>query len=301
MVGANFVEVRSATGCPSAEAIAAQLHPMLPSGWLPGPTGDLASVEVVESRAEGVVGLRLHLLRPDGSVGGDRRLVLQGGCEERADAIATIIAAWETDFLSAAPLGPTVAQPANPTLTAFRSEPSAEPGAEPSAARLELALGASLGVAVVGGVAATAGLEATAGRPTSRWQFRLAGATETARQRKLDLGEVGWKHTTIAAGLVLRTLGARWHFSVDAGPVLGWATLAGHGYAQDKTQSVFEYGLAAGVRVQREMGRFAVWLDWRTNLWPKRQQAMLTGSTARENLSKFDMMASLGVSVLHLR
>jgi hypothetical protein len=297
MVGANFVEVRSATGCPSAEAVAARLHPMLPSGWLPGPTGDLASVEVLEARADGAVGLRLQLLRPDGSMAGDRRLVLQGSCEERADAIATVIAAWETDFAPAAPPGPTVAEPSRPTLTAHTSEPSAEP----SAAGLELALGASVGAAVVGGVAATAGLEAIAGRPTSRWQFRLAGATETARQRNLDLGEVSWKHTTIAAGLVLRSPGARWHFSVDTGPSLGWATLAGHGYAQDKTQSVFEYGLAAGLRVERELGRFAVWLEWRTNFWPKRQQAMLTGSTAREDLSRFDMMASLGVSVLHLR
>jgi hypothetical protein len=290
LVDANLVDIRSSTHCPSGEEIAARLRPMLPSGWSVGPSGDLVLVEVVEPGEDGVTGFHLQLLRPEGSMGGDRRLLLEGGCPEMADAIATVIAAWETDFVAAAPRqGPVPVAPAPPTQVAQRPAPPP--------AGLGFSLGASVGAVVVDGVAATAGLEASAGRQASRWRLRVAGTAQTNRRKTLDVGEVRWNHTTIAAGLVLRSLGPSWHYSIDAGPAAGWVTLAGHGYAPDRTESVFEYGLAGGLRAERALGRFAVWLDLRTTLWAESQQAVLTGSSNRGNLPRIDIWASLGVSV----
>lgn len=306
LAGAGFVEVRSDTDCPSAEEVTARLRPMLPAGWVPGPDGDVASI-AASFRADGVTELRVQLLHPDGSVGGDRQLVLRGSCAEMADAIATVIAAWETNFLPALPPSAEPTATVQPMVkveatTKAPPAPNTEPTvnavrAEPGQARIGASLGAAVGVAVVGGIATTAGLEADAGRRASRWRLRLAAATQTDRRQALDEGEVSWKHTTIAAGLVLRSLGPNWRVSVDGGPILGWATLGGHGYDANRTQSVFEYGLGAGLRVERAWGRFSLWLEWRTNIWSESQQAVLTGSISRQTLSRVDGMASLGASV----
>jgi hypothetical protein len=85
---------------------------------------------------------------------------------------------------------------------------------------------------------------------------------------------------------VLRSLGQSWRFSADAGPLLGWATLGGHGYDENRKQSVFEYGVGSGLRIERGLGRFAVWLEWRTTAWTRSQRAELTGSTLRETLCR---------------
>lgn len=296
VVGAGLVEVRSDTDCPSADEVSSRLRPMLPAGWVTGRDGDVASVTDVGSHADEVATLRVRLLRPDGSLAGDRQLVLRGGCAEMADAVATVIAAWETNLLPAVPPSVETVAPLPPKVP----EPAVHAaGLEPGQTRIGAALGACVGAAVSDGVAVTAGLEAVVGRAASRWQLRLAAATQTDRRQTLDQGEVSWKHTTIAAGLVLRSLGPHWRVSIDGGPVLGWATLAGHGYDTDRTKSVFEYGVGAGLRVARAWGRFSVWLEWRTHLWSESQQAVLAGSSSRQTLSRVDGVASLGASLGH--
>jgi hypothetical protein len=306
IVAANLVEVRSGTNCPSTEEIVAKLSPMLPNGSLPGPPGDMAFVEVVESRADGVAELHLQLLRSDNSVVVDRRLRLQASCAEMAEAIATFIATWETNPQLVTPL-PIPPQPAAslPTVPPGQGESPVTKltldvsGADQSKiGRLTVSLGASAGIAMIGGMAATGSLEAIGGRVASRWQLRVSAAFETTRQQMLDIGTVSWRHTTATAGIMLRSLGPAWRFSVDAGPVFGWATLSGDGYTEDNTQSVFEYGAGTGLRIERTIGRLSLWLDWRTDFWPMSQQAVLTGPTSRAKLSNFDMMASLGVSMM---
>jgi len=298
MLGVSFVEVRAATDCPAGDEIASHLRPMLPSGWSMGPAGDVASVELAEPQADGSVGIHLRLVRPDGSSGGERSLVLQGGCAEMAEAVATIIATWETDFALATP--PVAARSVPAVVAPARPAPVSQ-GRSDIPAGWDFSLGATVGAAMIGGVAATVGAEVAAGRVTSLWRLRIAASTQTARQLTFGQGEVSWKHTTIALGLVLRTAGPRWRFSVDAGPVLGWATLGGQGYDENRTASPFEYGLGGALRVERAVGRFAIWVEWRTNVWPRSQEAMLTGSSASVTLSGFDMMANLGGSFTYVR
>lgn len=312
LVGASFVEVRSNTNCPSAEEVTARLGPMLPEGWRPGPLGDVATVDFVEGRPDAVAMLRLRLFRADGSVGGDRRLLLQGGCDEMADAVATVIAAWETDFVSApSPVeGPAPAAAPAPEPSAAAPEPAvpaliaaSPPGGQGvgAPARVGLALGASLGVALVGDVAATAGLEVAGGGEASFWQLRLSATFQTARQMDLGPGSVSWRHTALAAGIRLRSLGPRWRLSADAGPLLGWATLDGQGYAENRGQSALEYGVGAGLRAERVWGRFALWLEARTTVWSERQTAMLTGSSQSAALPIADMMFNIGGSATYFR
>jgi hypothetical protein len=97
-------------------------------------------------------------------------------------------------------------------------------------------------------------------------------------------------------------LGSYWQFSTDVALLLGGLTAVGRGFSSDARETVFEYGLGAGLRGQRSLGGWALWIEARANLWPAPERAALTGaldSTAQP--LKFDVLASLGISLLALR
>jgi hypothetical protein len=272
VAAAGTVEVRSGTDCPSSQQISTKLRPLLSSGKSLGPGGDVASVESVAADADGVAGFHLRLLRPDGTVVGDRRLDAQGDCEKKAEVIATVIAAWEIEL-----------------------DPIEPPP------RFGVTLGASAGAALIGGISATGNVEMLLGPVRSWWWWRLAGMAERARERSLAGGTVSWQHTTMAGSVMLRSRGPSWRLAVDAGPILGWASLAGHGndYWQGGRKDVLEYGGSGGFRLERLWSRVGLWLEWRTNVWTDNQQAILEGADpeAHATLSRFDMMVSLGGSM----
>jgi hypothetical protein len=297
VMAAGFVDVRSGVDCPSTDEISSSLRPLLPGGTVPGPGGDVASIVSAEARADGVAGLRLQLLRPDGTVAGERRFAAEGDCETMAEEIATVIAAWEVDPQTSVVLEESgegaASHVAEPIVAGSRPEP---PG--PS---FGIALGASVGAALIGGVSATGSVEAIAGPVTSWWQLRLAGMAETARERSLEGSKVSWQHTTASAGVMVRSRGPSWRFAVDAGPVLGWVTLAGRGSSTwaGLQNRVFEYGGGGALRIERTLGRVSLWLEWRTSVWTNGQQATVVLTDSDQpfaTLSRFDMMVSLGGS-----
>jgi hypothetical protein len=275
----NPVELRSDALCPSDEELAARLRLLVPSQ--PVRERHIAFLDRIETEAQNLFTFHLRLVRLDGSVVGDRQLVLQGECEDMADAVASVIATWE--FTSSA-----YANAEAPDLKQ-KSAPISRHG-------VEVLLGVSAGLALVAGLAPTAGLEAMLGKSASRWRVRLAVSGETARDQKLEGGQVSWQHTSASLGVMLRTLGDQWHFSLDAGPTVGLVSLAGHGYAEDRHARHFEYGAGAGVRIERDGGRFALWLECRSELWAERQEAVLAGASSGSSLSALDVMVRLGAS-----
>jgi hypothetical protein len=288
---AAAVEVRSTTDCPSAQAVTERLIPLLPPSTGPTNAGDVAQIQVVEVRADGTADLSLRLLRADASEIGNRRVSLQGSCTEMAEAVATILATWKTD-------------PRPEGLPDLETMPIMEEEAPPASmgpslpASFEYLLGAGVGAAMVGGIAATGNLEIQAGRPTSHWQLRLAVAGQTSRQLDLAPGSVDWQHSNAALCLAWRLLDPRWLISLDAGPLAGWATLAGHGYAPSRQKRGFEYGGTTGARFGRKIGRWAFWAEARLAMWVQGYRAQLTGSSAARDLPMVDATASLGASVL---
>jgi hypothetical protein len=151
---------------------------------------------------------------------------------------------------------------------------------------------------MVGGIAATGNLEVLAGRPTSHWQLRLSVAAETSRQSDLaPPGQVDWQHTNAALGLAWRLLNPRWLLSLDAGPLAGWVTLSGQGFAPGRQKRSFEYGGTSGFRLGRKIGRWSVWAEARVAVWGQGHRATLTGSTAVRDLPLVDTTASLGFSM----
>ena len=293
---AQGVDVRSATSCPSSEAIVAKLAPLLSGG---AEAEDVAWVEVVTPRPDGRAALRLRLVRSDASVIAERRLVVQGGCDEMADTIATVLAAWETPPETEPAAGPaSIEHGAQPAVMAEAVAPTGAGG-------FQGWLGAGGGAVLLGGIAATGSIELLSGRVGSHGQARAAVIAQTGRQRNLDRGEVTWRRTHASLGLGWQSIetssGSFWQASADAGLLLGWLTASGSGFAPNDRQDVFEYGVGAGLRGKRRMGTWAVWLEFRTNVWARQQHAVLSGSRSDAALPRLDLFANLGVSRLILR
>jgi hypothetical protein len=289
LVSGNGIEVRSATDCPSSEAILARLRPLLPGG---SDVDDVAWVEVAPPKRDDGSALHVRLVRSDASVVADRRLAWQGGCDEMADTVATVLATWE------APQTPArieVASPESPPLEATK------------APRTEVWLGAGGGAGFLGGIAGTGMIELLMGRTGSHVQGRAAGMGHTRRQRSLEPGEVVWRRTYASLGLGWQTLGAPsgsfWQASADAGLLLGWLTASGSGFAPNQRSDAFEYGAGLGLRGLRKMGAWALWLECRTSIWARGQRAVLSSSPSSPTaeLPRFDVLVTIGVGRLVLR
>ena len=290
-LAAGVVEVRSTTNCPSTEEVAKHLQPLLPRGLAAGPQGHLATIDVVEARPDGAMGMHLRLLRADASAIGDRHLFLLGSCQEMAEAIAGVIAAWETEPLSGPPARVTQASRDDDTAVSV-------PATAPRRVTIQVQGGVGVEAGFVGGMAAVGNAELQIGRADSRWQLRLGMMAERARQLDLDTGQVVWQHTMAEAGLLVRSLGSAWVWSLDAGPTAGWATHQGIGYAPDRQQRSLEYGVMSGGRVGRRFGRWTVWAEGRADLWLRGQRVLITGSAATAELPRADVRVGVGTSVL---
>jgi hypothetical protein len=276
LAAAHAVDVRSSTPCPSSEDVTERLRPLLPEIPTDDLPPDLATVDVADAAT-----LRLRLVRPNGSELGDRRVMVQGDCAETAATVAAVIAAWETE-------------PPPPPATVAVAAPRAP--ARPAASPWRVLAGAGGGVAMVGGAAAVGKLEVVAGKALSRLQARVGFAAETARTLELSTGSVAWAHTTFEATVAIRTLAPIWSLSLDAGPALGWATLTGRNFSQNRTQHSFEYGAVAGLRLARGLGRWSVWVEGRAYGWARGQRASLAGETSHADLPWVDATASVGLS-----
>jgi hypothetical protein len=160
LLAASAVDVRSDVDCPGAADVDRHLQPLLPRA-----TADTSSnassdrhVATIEAVAQptGHTALRLQLLRSDASVIGDRAMPLAGDCQSMAEAVAVVIAAWETEGPSA------LSAPENIRRAASAPLPATPPS------RLHASVGVGAGTGLVGGLAVVGRVEAQLGPGDSR-------------------------------------------------------------------------------------------------------------------------------------
>jgi hypothetical protein len=286
LMAGNGIEVRSATDCPSSDAILAKLRPLLSAV----DKDDIAWVDAATPSPTGEPEVSVRLVRSDASVVADRRLLVQGTCDEMADTVATVLAAWET---------PQVSQPLPMVEVAVpTAAPSQSQVARPR--RLGLRLGAGGGAGFVGGAAATGSLELRA-----RWSqlpvyARGAATGQSSREDSLDSGSVVWRRTFLSLGLGWERKPVPtpyWQASIDAAVSLSWLTASGQGFTPDRRQDAFELGASGALRAERIFGSWSLWLEGRACLWPNQQRAVLSNPVSSSTpLPRLDLMATVGVS-----
>jgi hypothetical protein len=286
LMASQGLEVRSGTDCPSSATISGKLAPLLAGQ---AEEGDVAWIDVAAPEPNQPAALRVRLVRAGANVIADRRLPVQGGCEEMADTVATVLAAWES--------------PPTPRLVINTEQPGVEPARPVDHARMWL--GASGGAGLLGGIAGVGSVELQLEHTGSHLLGRMAMTGQTTRQIGLDRGEVVWRRSHGALGLGWQTRrpnpGSYWQVSTDVDVLLGWLTASGRGFLPNSQKTVFEYGFGASLRGQRNFAGWALWLEARANLWPAPEQATLAGANSTAQLPKLDVLLSFGVSLLTLR
>jgi hypothetical protein len=303
LLAAAEVEVRSSTHCPSAEDVFAHLAPLLPTPEGKANTGpDLANLQLTAMAPDGTSEIRIELISKDGVRIGERRVVGRGSCSDKAEAVAAVLAAWETDpspAMATAETSPTKAEVSAPVT------PNAPRDQAEQASRLNVTLAVGGGVALVGGVAGAAKTSIAAGLSDSHWQLQIDALVESNRRIELDAGYVDWHHATVGLALGWRALSSRIVFATDLGAVAGWASLEGNDFDQNRTRTAFEYGIAAGARAGRAWGRWQLWMELRPRLWLRGQQAVLTAPPANQpataDVPVWDVLVCAGASVVLLR
>src|SRR5512141_1194576 len=81
------MDVRSSTDCPSGPSIMAKLAPLLVGH---GEDGDVAWIDLAAPEPNQPPALRMRLVRAETNVVADRRLPVQGTCDDMADTVATV-------------------------------------------------------------------------------------------------------------------------------------------------------------------------------------------------------------------
>jgi len=273
------VAVEGTLDCPSAARVSDELEQIIP-GVARAAVDDRA---IVVSDA----GVLLVLLRAaDGSVLGERQVVVEGTCEEQARAVAVILGAWITDihpeYRSALPL-PSVSEGAPaateaPAATAT-GEPSAAPapqGAPPirrpliersrlvrrdqalpgtAARRWSIAAGVGVEIADAGAVAAgsLSGSYAPNRSGFGGTAFVLAAAPA---ERAVGAGRASAFRWPLGLGALARVQGREACLDVSAGPTLGWLHVEGDEFASNRAADDVVAGAFGRVRLGARWSSF---------------------------------------------
>lgn len=307
------LQVRGTTDCPKLDDVRARLSEMVTF------SDELRLEErALVERRDSIV--RVALESADGRVIGERELAVDAPCEELAQVVAVVLAAWLGDAhpelvarlppALTAPSGPQSATedatPAVPTSSKLPPRAPAPKASEPLPAsenvprkERRLASAAALGASVgrFGAVpSAQVGL-AWIG-PDSGFGLGLSLGVSGAREQVLGGGVVRWSRWPLSVGLLLRSATERAALEVQAGPAVAWLRLAGEGFAETASYQDLSYGGFAALRVGWRATALEPFIAVSSYLWLRRATAFVSGDAPRElNLPIAEMWVLAGVAV----
>jgi hypothetical protein len=261
-------------------AILARLTPLLPASGLP-PT-DRAELQPSPEAGH----LRLTLTNADGVLIGQRDLASSGACDDLAQMVAVFVASWESDP------GPGISSPPTVTFLAAQAPKPATVGKP-----WEVEVGAGAGLSAISGLAGSGRFEMGIAAGPSPWQARMAVMAQTERETAMLGGKVAWRHSLATLGVAWRMPDQARLLSVDLGPTLGFASLAGQGFLANERSRSIEYGVEAGLRLGWRWRWLAVFADARSDLWLRQQRASLDGRQATATLEPWDLTLGIGALV----
>lgn len=283
------LHVQSGASCPAAVEVERQLAPLLGEGVA---ARDQATVTPV---ADGSVSL--SLVDPNGQPIGARTLPAARTCDAQAKAVAVTLAVWEAQLHPEISLAlDRLASPEPPLIPRDTAVARVEPAAPPA---WELALGA----AVVGDVQSSAWapgarLEGGLGRAGGRWRGRLAVTGMAHHQIDLPPGTVSWSRAFLHVGAEIDVArGHRWAVALGAGAVGGVASIAGTGFAVDRSTRSLELGGEGRLRAEARLGRrgqIRPWLAGGVAVWARRQALDIQGTDSTAALPRVEPLGALG-------
>lgn len=290
------LQIRGTTDCPRLEDVRARLAEIVPLSGEPR----VEERAVIERRESSV---RVALESTDGSIIGERELVAEVSCEELAQVVAVVLAAWLGDAHPelvarlpepastssgerATPDAAARTSPLPPTARAKEVAPGAirvEPPQaserivprEPRRLVSTAALGASVGKfgSVPSGQVGLAWVSSHSG-----FGWALSAGISGERERALGDGLVRWSRWPLTTGPVLRVTSERVALELQAGPAVAWLRLAGTGFPATDSHQDVTYGGFAALRLGWRASALEPFISVSPQLWLRPATAFVSGS-----------------------
>jgi hypothetical protein len=266
--------VEGSSTCPAPAAVEERLRSLSPA---------TAGAEVARLTSEDD-GLRVTLVRADGSTAGSRDITGQHSCDELADAAAVVISTWQLEVVARqrlpAPPPPAVVAPPAPVAVPSRRSWELGAGAGASLAGAELAPAVLLVAAVAG---ERLGLVARA---------HVSGN----RQAEVPAGSAAWRRALLAVGPELHLPAGKLLASGHLGVGLSWLSIAGRGFADAQRHDDVVVGLAGGLRLAWRRPGLRPWLDAGAAFWPSRSLVYQEPDQQSAALPRLELLLTLGFS-----
>jgi hypothetical protein len=276
-----------ATGdCPVAADVERQLGPLLGDG------AAARDVATINSGADGSVSLALA--DANGQPIGARTLPRARSCDDQAKAVAVTLAVLEAELHPQVSLGlDRLAPEPQPAAVAV-----ARPAPPPAPAR-ELAVG--LGAFVdrqADGWAPGGRLEVALGTVGARWRARVGAAGVGRHEISVASGQASWWRGFVQVGADVDVArGQRLAFALGAGALGGLVSIAGAGFAVDRSARSFDLGAEARARLTLRAGRTRLWLGAAIEGWGRRQSLDLNGASTGAALPRVAPVVAAGAEI----
>lgn len=283
------VEIVSDSACPAPAEVGRRLAQIAPSREQAAPAGHRARL----SRGDRTV--HVELLNDAGARIAERDLDANERCEDLAQAVAIVIAAWETDLDP--PVAGHVALPRPAQITTGTAVVSGQPprGSAPS-----FDLGLALMASSTGGqVAPGARLEgwiAPANRHLGLGVV-LSGATARSESVGALSGAARWTRFAIGAGPDARLGVGRTTMDAHAHLLAAALHVEGVGLATNSSDTSAQFGAGAGVRIGRPWGNATPWIGADVLYWAGHDQLTIAGSSSRGELPHLEAQIAVGLSL----
>jgi len=288
--------VDGAPGCPDAATMKAALN-----GMLPVRTDD-AGPDLLRLSPT-ADGLDVRLTEAGGAMIGEKRLRATGSCQEQAQTVAVLVAAWETRWRSGAP--PALPRPARdatpPSPPAAPSPPTTVTRQdllpEPNAAPLEIETRAGLLASVAGGTVAPA-VTCDVGLGTKGSRFAVAVGVLAVAGHDTQVGPATARWQRLGGTIDLRSRLPVPGFSLEMHAAAAFTALSLTGEALPRTNSgtLFDPGVLVGFRARLPVPVVVPWLEATAAFWPAAHTAYVTGTDAQRDLPSFEVLLGAGVS-----
>ncbi|HEX4456999.1 MAG TPA: hypothetical protein VIA18_03470 [Polyangia bacterium] len=280
----TLAQVVGTPSCPDADAINQRLHALLPSA---GSLADRATVDVSAGA------IRVEVRDPDGTLLGARALPPRGSCDDRAEAVAVVIAAWESDLAASTSPAFTIARPAAHATAVVAT-------ARPRSAALTWDVAAAfLGTFAGGAFAAGASADVTLRKPGFPLAARLGVAGSDSREIALAGGSAGWTRAALLLGAAFDVVSRRGiRFDAHADVAAGWLFVQGRGYHANYSDNAFDPALGGGVRLALTKWDLEPWVDCTLLGWLRHQTVSVSDptSTMSAEIPRFDVWLRAGVA-----
>jgi hypothetical protein len=286
------LEITGETNCPTPDAVRSQLQPLTPRPW----PRDAAVTSVVlardKDRGTDRDSLVVMLFDASHQLLEERRLALYPGCDERARAVAVVVASWLTALPAASPAMVRLPPMPEASPTVVRGTPPA--GSRPGFAVTGAA--AALASVVAGGLAPGVMIEAAIAPPDQQWSVSLAGLLEGTHRMSIGDGQATWWRWGGAVGGGWRPVRGRIWLELRAAFLLTRLHIAGAGFTNDTGATTWDPGGTVATRLGYAWPRVRPWLGAWAVGWGGTQNVHLVGDATRGQIPRFQALFGVGAT-----